>query len=121
MIAVIFEVQPAPGAESRYLDLAAEMRPLLEQVEGFVSVERFRSITRPDVLLSLSFFEDEDAVRRWRTLDDHRRVQRDGRRGLFADYHLRVASVMRDYGMQDRVEAPRDSRRTHDAKPADAR
>lgn len=115
MIAVIFEVEPVPGRESDYLDIAAEMRPLLETIEGFVSVERFRSLTRPDVLLSLSFFEDEAAVHRWRTLSAHRDAQREGRDGLFADYRLRVAQVVRDYGLNERCDAPDDSREVHGA------
>ena len=113
MIAVLFEVEPEPGAEDTYLDLAASMRPLLEEVEGFVSVERFRSLARPNVLLSLSFFEDEAAVQRWRNLAAHRRVQAEGRSGIFARYRLRVASVLRDYGLHDREEAPNDSRAAH--------
>lgn len=115
MIAVIFEVELATGAEDRYLDLAATMRPLLDEVDGFVSVERFRSLSRPDVLLSLSFFEDEDAVHRWRTLAGHRSVQAEGRHSVFADYRLRVASVVRDYGLHDREQAPGDSRQVHAA------
>jgi heme-degrading monooxygenase HmoA len=114
MIAVIFEVYPAEGRQDAYLDVAAKMRPLLEQVEGFVSVERFQSLTNPDKLLSLSFFEDEAAVTRWRQLEAHRGAQTRGRSGLFADYRLRVAGVIRDYGMTDRDQAPKDSRDRHD-------
>ncbi|MCV6585396.1 MAG: antibiotic biosynthesis monooxygenase [Marinibacterium sp.] len=113
MIAVIFEVEPAPGRQADYLDVAAEMRPLVHEVEGFVSVERFQSLTNPDKLLSLSFFEDEAAVARWRQLVAHRSAQARGRDGLFAGYRLRVAHVLRDYGMTDRAEAPADSRRAH--------
>ena len=116
----MFEVEPAPDQERRYLALAAEMRPLLEQVDGFVSVERFRSLTRPNALLSLSFFEDEEAVRRWRTLSAHRNVQGDGRRDVFTDYRLRVAHVLRDYGLNERAQAPTDSRRAHDLRGIDA-
>ena len=90
------------------------MRPLLEQVEGFISVERFQSLTHPGKLLSLSFFEDEAAVQRWRTLSAHRGAQAEGRSGLFSGYRLRVAGVIRDYGMTDRAQAPDDSRAAHD-------
>lgn len=113
MIAVIFEVMPDPEHKTDYLDIAAEMRPLVEEVEGFISVERFQSLTNPDKLLSLSFFEDEAAVARWRSLAAHRKAQAKGRKGIFTDYNLRIAHVIRDYGMFDRDEAPNDSRASH--------
>ncbi|WP_370255164.1 antibiotic biosynthesis monooxygenase [Nioella sp.] len=110
MIAVIFEVIPAEGQRDRYLDIAAGLRAELSEVEGFLSVERFESLTIPGKLLSLSFFENEEAVARWRTLHQHRAAQAAGRGGVFADYRLRVAHVLRDYGLADRDEAPEDSR-----------
>jgi heme-degrading monooxygenase HmoA len=113
MIAVIFEVEPADGRKQDYLDIAAEMRPMLDDVEGFISVERFQSLTDPRKILSLSFFEDEAAVARWRTLSAHRGAQKKGRSGIFGNYRLRIASVIRDYGMFDRDEAPTDSRKEH--------
>ena len=113
MIAVIFEVLPHPDRKQDYLDIAAEMKPMVDQVQGFLSVERFQSLTNPDKLLSLSFFEDEAAVHRWRTLAAHRKAQAKGRSGIFTDYHLRIAQVIRDYGMFDRAEAPPDSRASH--------
>ncbi len=114
MIAIIFEVIPAPGERDRYLEIAASLRDDLDQVEGFISVERFQSLTNPDKMLSVSFFEDEDAVRQWRALTRHRSAQAAGRGGVFADYRLRVAQVLRDYGMTDRDEAPEDSRAHHE-------
>lgn len=113
MIAVIFEVVPAPGRMADYLDIAAEMRPMVHEVEGFISVERFQSLTDPDKLLSLSFFEDEAAVARWRHLAEHRVAQAKGRDGLFAGYRLRVSHVLRDYGLHEREAAPEDSRAAH--------
>ena len=113
MIAVIFEVEPAEGCKSEYLDIAAEMRPMVEAVDGFISVERFQSITNPGKLLSLSFFRDEAALEEWRKLAAHRRAQSKGRGGLFANYRLRVSSVLRDYGMFDRDQAPEDSKESH--------
>ena len=113
MIAIIFEVIPAEGKTDLYLDVAAEMRPLVEQIDGFISVERFQSLTDPKKLLSLSFFRDEAAVEERRQLTAHRRAQSKGDAGLFADYRLRVAHVLRDYGLTDRVEAPNDSRAVH--------
>lgn len=113
MIAIIFEVMPAEGRKDDYLTVAAKMRPLVESIEGFISVERFQSLTNPDKLLSISFFEDEDAVDRWRQLTAHRGAQKAGRDGIFADYRLRVAHVMRDYGMFDRDQAPQDSKSEH--------
>jgi len=113
MIAVIYEVQVAPARKQDYLDLAAELRPLLEQVDGFLSIERFQSLTDPEKLLSLSFFRDEEAVRNWRNLSQHRSAQRKGRDGIFTDYRLRVAGVIRNYGMFERDEAPDDSKAMH--------
>jgi heme-degrading monooxygenase HmoA len=113
MIAVIFEVLPAPGKQDGYLDLAAKLRPVLEEVDGFISVERFESLTTPGKILSLSFFRDEEAVKAWRNRAEHRATQSKGRAGIFADYRLRIASVIRDYGMTERTEAPADSREAH--------
>ena len=118
MIAVIFEVWPAPGRKDDYLGLAAALRRDLEKIDGFISVERFQSITDPGKLLSLSFWRDEAAVRAWRTNGANRPAQQAGRGGILADYRLRVASVVRDYGMNERAEAPDDSRAVHDEKAA---
>ena len=117
MIAVIFEAEPREGQDERYLAIAASMRKAVGEVEGFVSVERYRSLSDPGRILSLSFFEDEEAVARWRTLASHRAAQRQGRETVFGDYRLRIAEVLRDYGMDDRAQAPRDSRAAH-ARPA---
>jgi heme-degrading monooxygenase HmoA len=114
VIAIIFEVQPAEGRKEEYLDIAAQMRPMVEEVDGFISVERFQSLTNPDKLLSLSLFRDEEAVQNWRRLAEHRAAQAKGRGGVFSDYRLRVAHVIRDYGMFDRAEAPSDSIAAHD-------
>jgi heme-degrading monooxygenase HmoA len=114
MIAVIFEVWPADGRKDDYLVIAASLRADLERIDGFISVERFQSLTDPDKLLSLSFWRDEAAVQAWRTQDKHRTSQAQGRAGVFANYRLRVASVLRDYGMTERAEAPPDSRAVHD-------
>ena len=116
MIAVIFEVTPAAGRTQEYLDLAARLRPDLDRMDGFISIERFGSLTNEGKILSLSFWRDEDSVRRWRELEGHRSAQAQGRAGVFADYRLRVASVVRDYGMRERREAPADSRAVHDGR-----
>lgn len=113
MIAVIFEVWPAEGHERQYLDLAAALRSELDGIDGFISIERFQSLTEPGKLLSLSFWRDEEAVRAWRNIAAHRAAQAKGRAGVFRDYRLRVAGVMRDYGMTDRSQAPADSRVAH--------
>jgi heme-degrading monooxygenase HmoA len=113
MIAVIFEVTPKEGMTDPYLDMAAEMRPLAESIDGFISVERFQSLTTPGKLLSLSFWRDEAALEAWRTLAQHRSAQRVGRSRMFDDYRLRVAEIIRDYGMNERDEAPADSREIH--------
>ncbi|GEN10353.1 Heme-degrading monooxygenase HmoA [Myxococcus fulvus] len=113
MIAVIFEVQLREEGRQTYLDLAAELRPLLSQVDGFLSIERFQSLSDSSRLLSLSFWRDEAAVEAWRRLEAHRAAQAQGRDGVFLDYRLRVASVLRDYGLSRREEAPTDSRKVH--------
>ena len=113
MMAVIFEVTPAPGQRGAYLDAAAALKPLLAQIDGFVSIERFESLSAPGKLLSLSFWRDEEAVARWRRQDAHRSTQAAGRDQVFADYRLRVAAVVRDYGLHDRTQAPADSRAAH--------
>ena len=106
MHAVIFEVEPEPARRQDYLDIAARLRPELEQIDGFISIERFESLTNPGKILSLSFWRDEAAVARWRRQEAHREAQRLGRTGIFRGYRLRVAAVVRDYGMDDRREAP---------------
>jgi heme-degrading monooxygenase HmoA len=113
MIGVIFEAQPHAGQKGAYLDAATALRPLLAQIEGFISIERFESLTNPGKILSLSYWRDEDAVRAWRNVESHRRIQSAGRKAIFSDYRLRVAQVIRDYGMNDRAEAPEDSRAVH--------
>jgi heme-degrading monooxygenase HmoA len=113
MIAVIFEVWPAEGRRQDYLDIAAELRKELETIDGFISIERFESLAQKGKVLSLSFWRDEEAVKQWRNLPSHRAAQRAGRAGIFADYRLRVASVLRDYGMNERDEVPADSRAVH--------
>jgi heme-degrading monooxygenase HmoA len=115
MIAVIFEVWPHRDHRNDYFDLAAELRPMLEKIDGFISVERFESLTETGKILSLSFWRDEEAVAAWRNLEKHRAAQAKGRGGIFQDYRLRVASVLRDYGMESRAEAPTDSRAIHQA------
>lgn len=116
MMAVIFELWPAEGRAQEYFSLAAALRSDLEKIDGFVSIERFESLTTPGKFLSLSFWRDEDAIRRWRNLEAHRAAQAKGRGGIFADYRLRVASVMRDYGMKERKAAPADSRKVHEGR-----
>ena len=110
MIAVIFEVTPHADKKQSYLDVAAELRPLIDEIDGFLSVERFQSLTNPEKLLSISFFRDEAALDEWRRLTQHRKAQKVGRHSYFKDYRLRVAQVLRDYGLEDRAEAPEDSR-----------
>ncbi|OVZ93676.1 antibiotic biosynthesis monooxygenase family protein [Yersinia alsatica] len=113
MIAVIFEVEPAEGEYNAYLDYAAALKPLLEQMDGFISVERFQSLSHPQKLLSLSFWRDEDAVKQWRNIEQHRMAQEAGRDGVFAGYRLRVATVVRDYGLTEREQVPVDSQAHH--------
>ena len=113
MTAVIFEVEPAHGDPDPYLRIAASLIDELKAIDGFISVERFQSLSTPGKLLSLSFWRDEEAVKHWRSLESHRRAQQAGRGGVFQNYRLRVAQVLRDYGMDERGEAPPDSRERH--------
>ncbi len=113
MIAVLFEAIPAEGQAPRYFGLAADLVPLLQQVDGFLSIERFQSLADPDKLLSLSFWRDEEAVAAWRNQPAHRATQAEGRTSTFRDYRLRGANVIRDYGLIEREQAPADSRERH--------
>ena len=112
-IAVIFEVIPAEGYKDEYLNIAGNLKPQLEKIKGFISIERFQSIYHPEKILSLSFWENEEAVQTWRTEEIHRNAQSKGREYIFKDYRLRIAQVVRDYGMFDRKEAPTDSNTYH--------
>lgn len=113
MMVVIFELEPRAESKRAYLDIAAELALELEKIDGFISIERFQSLRQPERLLSLSFWRDEAAIKAWRNLEPHRAAQQSGREGLFADYRLRVANVVRDYGMHERDAAPADSRERH--------
>ncbi|MEP6900495.1 MAG: antibiotic biosynthesis monooxygenase [Actinomycetota bacterium] len=113
MITVIFEAIPAAGKWDEYLDIAAELKPELSKIEGFISIERFQSLTNSKKVLSLSFWESEESVRQWRNLELHRAAQTKGRATVFDDYRLRVAIVERDYGMNDRAQVPPDSEKFH--------
>lgn len=117
MVAVIFEVIPKGENERKeYLDIAASLKNELEKIEGFISIERFQSLHNPEKILSLSFWKDDESVKQWRTVEMHRAAQKKGREHVFKDYRLRVALVMRDYGMFSREEAPEDSKMYHDKK-----
>ena len=113
MIAVIFEVWPAPGERDYYLAIAADLKPRLTQIDGFLSIERFESLTEPGKILSLSFWRDEAAIAEWRQLEVHRDAQQQGRHGIFHDYRLRICATIRDYGMHNRDQAPSDSQQFH--------
>ncbi len=120
MIAVIFEVEPAPGETEHYLQIAADLRPLLQDIDGFISIERFSSLSQPGKVLSLSFWRDEAALQVWRNSEPHRASQVLGRSQVFQDYRLRVAQVLRDYGMHAREQAPADSRQTLEGRSSAA-
>lgn len=113
MVAVIFEACPAKGKWEEYLDIAAVLKPELSKMEGFISIDRFQSISNPNKVLSLSFWEDESSIRQWRNMELHRQAQTHGRKSIFDDYRLRVATVVRDYGMNERDQAPADSQLIH--------
>jgi heme-degrading monooxygenase HmoA len=118
MIAVLFEAKVNAGRKEAYLNAAAALRPLLAGIDGFLSIERFESLTEPGKILSLSYWRDEEAVKQWRNVEAHRAIQEAGRATIFEDYRLRIASVVRDYGMHDRTQAPGDSRERHDTAQA---
>ena len=114
MIAVIFEVIPNEGKKEEYLNIATSLRTELNSIDGFISIERFQSLNDPGKILSLSFWRDEESIQQWRNLEMHRHAQSKGRNGIFKDYHLRIAAVVRDYGMFERKETPEDSSTFHD-------
>ncbi len=118
MIAVIFEVNLAEGRKDEYLDIANGLRPFLQEIDGFISIERFESLTEPGKLLSLSFWRDEEAISKWRNLENHRQAQARGRKSIFSSYRLRIATVERDYGLSDREQAPDDSLAAHSLSPS---
>lgn len=113
MIAVIFEVQPKAGKYDEYLAIAAELKLLLHNIDGFISIERFASMAVEGKILSLSFWRDEQAVKQWRNLQAHRVAQAKGRGEIFDDYRIRIAEVVRDYAMNERHETPKDSADWH--------
>jgi heme-degrading monooxygenase HmoA len=113
MIAVIFEFTPAEGRFPDYMKLVGELKADLDRAEGFISLERFESITNKGKFVSLQFWKDEESVRKWRTLQKHREAQKKGRAGIFKSYRLRIASVVRDYEMDKRAQAPKDSQEVH--------
>jgi len=113
VIAVIFEVWPHPDHRAGYLDWAAELKNELEKMDGFISIERFQSLSEPDKLLSLQFWRDDSCLTAWRNLEAHRAAQSAGRKTMFKEYRLRIAEVIRDYGLNEREQAPRDSRQAH--------
>jgi len=113
MIAVIFEVYPDESRKEEYLDIAAKLKPLLEEIDGFISIERFSSLAEEGKILSLSFWRDDKAIQEWRNLEQHRMAQVKGRDGIFNNYRLRVATVSRDYGKDNREQAPKDSKLRH--------
>ena len=113
MLAVIFEFEPYADKTQDYMDLAAELGRELEHIDGFISIERFESLTQPGKRLSLSFWRDEDAISAWRNLEQHRAAQQAGRNGIFAGYRLRVAEIIRDYSLTQRDAAPDDSNIRH--------
>src|SRR5262249_37106887 len=113
MIAVIFEVWPKPDRQQDNLDIAANIKPLLKKIDGFISIERFERLYQPGKILSLSFLRDEAAVKAWRATNEHRVAQTKGRKEIFSNYRLRVAGVIRDYGMHEREQTPGDSREVH--------
>ncbi len=114
MVAVIFEATPGEGKKDEYFSIAEKLRPELNKIPGFISIERFQSVANPGKILSLSFWKDEESITQWRNIEMHRQAQAKGRRSVFSDYRLRVAHVVRDYGMNERAQAPADSKNIHD-------
>ncbi len=117
MLAVIFEVSLAEGQEEEYLDIAMQLRQYLKDIDGFISIERFQSLSEEGKILSLSYWKDEASIKNWRNLETHRSAQSKGRSNIFSDYRLRVCEVVRDYGMTDRKDAPTDSKEIHKRNP----
>jgi heme-degrading monooxygenase HmoA len=113
MIAVIFEVETLEGQQGNYLEFARKLLPLVEKIEGFISIERFESLANPGKILSLSFWRDEKAIAEWRNISEHRQAQHEGRQSIFSNYRIRIAGITRDYGMHKTNESPQDSKEFH--------
>jgi heme-degrading monooxygenase HmoA len=113
MVSVIFEVWPHADHRAGYLDWAADLKGELLKMDGFISIERFQSLTEPDKILSLQFWRDDSCLTAWRNLEAHRAAQAAGRKAMFKEYRLRIAEVIRDYGLDERDQAPADSRSAH--------
>ena len=96
MFSVIFEVNRKPERKDEYLDLAKQLKPVLQKIDGFIDNERFESQIKQGWLLSHSTWRDEKSVIRWRTEGEHHQVQKRGRFDIFRDYHLRVGDVVSD-------------------------
>jgi heme-degrading monooxygenase HmoA len=109
MFAVIFEVKPTVEGKEEYLEIANNLRKYLENQEGLISVERFQSLIDESKILSLSFWENEKVIEKWRNIHEHRMGQKEGKEKLFHSYRIRVAQVVRDYTESERNEAPNDS------------
>lgn len=109
MIVVLFELQAMPGQNQIYVDLVSKLTPMLEPMDGFISVECFQSTLNPEKVMSVTTWRDEESVVKWRNVDAHLSAQRAGRNKIFKDYRVRVTSVIRDYGLHEREQAPEDS------------
>lgn len=110
MIAVLFEAVPGKGKWDDYMNLAAGLKPELSKIEGFISIERFQSVSNPEKVLSLSFWKNDQSINEWRNVELHRQAQAEGRNSIFDDYRIRIASVFRDYSLTERMQAPEDSK-----------
>ena len=109
MYAVIFEVWPTKNGKDEYLQIASKLKDFLQNREGFISIERFQSLSDENKLLSLSFWEDEKSIEIWRNMFEHRIAQDKGNASVFKDHRIRVANVLRDYTKEKREQAPKDS------------
>src|SRR5690242_18647985 len=113
MIAAILEVYVKEEHRQEYLDIAAQLRPLLDDIDGFISVERFESLYTPGKLISLSFWRDEEAIAAWQQVREHHIAQAKGRSTIFEDYRMKIARVMWDYSKHDRAQAPQNRQVSH--------
>ena len=108
-VMVLFEVTVKSGQMDDYLKMAASLKESLASAEGLSRAERFSSLVTENKLLSLSVWDGEQSVEKWRNLLAHRACQRHGRMHDFADDQITVVTPIRTYSMTDRTEAPADS------------
>lgn len=95
--AVVFSSVATGEDTDGYQRMAARMQELAEQQPGYLGIES----TRGDdgVGITVSYWRDEDSIRNWHSVAEHREAQRLGREKWYRRFRLRVCRVERAYGL----------------------